>query len=133
MNNGQYKYLGILQLFVGIVAIPAGLSLIIDPSGNPIGFSTDLLQNSPFLDYSIPGWFLLGVNGIISIIGAWFTFSRHKWSSFTDIFLGVFLVFWICIQVYFIGLIHFLQPLFFIVGIVEIFLSLSILKDKNLK
>ena len=127
----RYRVLAIIQGLVGMMAIPAGLSLIIDPSGITIGVTTDLLNVSLLSDYTIPGWFLLIIHGAGNILGASYTVRRHAWTGLIGIGLGVILVIWILIQVYIIGLIHFLQPLFLLVGICEIYLSNTLSMSTN--
>ncbi len=123
MRKRTAIYLGVLQVFVAIGAIPAGLSMILDPSGNGLGLSHDILIDAPFHDFYIPGIFLLVGNGVFNIIGAVLAFRKNKQAGKFGLGLGVFLVLWICIQMYFIGFIHFLQPLFLMIGIIEIFIS----------
>lgn len=117
------NFLGSLQLFVGIGAIPAGLSMILEPSGNGVGISTEILINTPFNTFLIPGLFLFVVNGLCNISGSVLSFMKNNYLGGFGMILGSFLVLWIVVQVYLIGLIHFLQPLFFIIGIVEILLG----------
>ena len=71
--------LGILQCFVAVMAVPAGLSLILEPDGSGIGLPTDILQTSPFRDYLIPGLFLFVFNGIFQLIGAVASFRKNKY------------------------------------------------------
>ena len=115
--------LGILQCFVAVMAVPAGLSLILEPDGSGIGLPTDILQTSPFRDYLIPGLFLFVFNGIFQLIGAVASFRKNKYIGMLGIGLGTILLLWIIIQVYFTGLVHFLQPLFFLIAIIEIMLG----------
>jgi hypothetical protein len=116
--------LGILQLFIGIGAIPAGLLLVIDPSGEMMSMPLDMLAGSPFPNFLVPGIFLLAVNGIGSIIGAVLTFRRHQWAGLVAMGLGAFLVTWIIIQVWVVKPpIHWLQAVYFVLGLVEIALG----------
>ncbi|MFT5167537.1 MAG: hypothetical protein ACI8P3_002775 [Saprospiraceae bacterium] len=116
-------FLGILQVFVAVGAIPAGLSMIFEPDGSGLGLSSKVLVGSPFQDFFIPGLFLFFVNGLLNALGAVFSIKRKKYAGIFGLVLGIILLLWICIQVYFIGLTHFLQPLFFAVGVVELILS----------
>ena len=70
--------LGMLQTFIGIGAVPAGISMIFDPSGGSLGMSLDMLTNTPFSDFLIPGIFLLAINGIGSLIGGAASFLRYR-------------------------------------------------------
>jgi hypothetical protein len=116
--------LGILQIFIGIGAIPAGLTMIIDPTAQGIGMSTDMLAGSPFPNFLIPGIVLFTVNGLGSLIGAFLTFKRHAFASLSAMGLGVFLMAWVVIQVSILGLpIHWLQWLYFFLGLMELVLG----------
>jgi hypothetical protein len=120
--------LGILQAFVAIGAIPAGFSMIIRQDGSGLGMTTDLLKNSPFPDFLIPGLFLFFINGLLNMAAAILSFMRYKFSGIPGLFLGTALMTWICIQVYYIRLSSFMQPLFFCIGLAEIALSFIVIK-----
>ena len=124
-------FLGVLQVFVAIGSIPAGLSMIFEPDGSGLGLSSGVLSGSPFQDFFIPGLFLFFINGLLNTVSAIFSFRRKKNAGIFGLSLGIFLLLWISIQVYFIGLIHFLQPLFFVVGMVEVILSCIYIKKEN--
>ena len=125
-------YLGIIQTIVGIGAIPAGLAMILDPYGTNLGMSTEILLKSPFQNFFIPGLFLFIVNGLFSVIGAILSFTGNKYAGLNGLGLGLFLIIWICVQIYFIGLTHFLQPLYFVIGIIEIILSYSFILRRRI-
>jgi hypothetical protein len=59
--------LGILQAFVGFTDIANGFRLILNPNGIP-DFSIELLKNSPFTNYLIPGLVLLNVIGFGNVM-----------------------------------------------------------------
>lgn len=116
--------LGVLQIFVGIGAIPAGLSMLLDPTGASLGMSLDALAGSPFPSYFVPGLFLLVVNGVGSLVGAALTFTRHRRASLVAIGLGAFLVAWLIVQVLALGPpIHWLQAMYFVLGVAELVLG----------
>ena len=116
MNLG----LGILQIFIGLGAVAGGIGLI---SGG-LKFPLEWLSRSPFTDYLIPGIILLSVNGIGSLIGGIVSLKRYRYAGEIAFALGVFLTLWIVIQVYWIGDIHWLHMLYFLLGIVESILGL---------
>jgi hypothetical protein len=126
-----YIILGTLQAFTALGAIPAGLAYLLDTSGARLGVTPELLANSPFSSFLIPGLFLLVVNGIGNAVGAFLSFTRNKHAAYAGIILGAILFLWIIIQVIWISLSSFMQPLFFIVGIAEIYLGWRILKNKT--
>lgn len=123
MNFKFNKILGFIQSFVAIMALPAGFLLMLKPNGENLGMTVNVLDGTPFNDYFIPGLFLFLVIGLLHAIGAAITFKKSTYWRYFGFTPGILLVVWICIQVYFIGLIHFLQPLFFMIGMVEILLS----------
>jgi len=123
--------LGILQLFVAIGAIPAGLSMICRPDGSGLGMSTNLLQNAPFHDFFIPGLFLFIVNGLINLASAILSFLKNKYTGLLGVCLGTILIAWICIQSYLIGLISFMQPMFFFIGLLEVIFAFLFIRQRK--
>jgi hypothetical protein len=119
--------LGILQLFVGIGAVPVGFLFIVDPTGAGLGFPSEwlaTLATTPFKNYLIPGIFLFTVNGIGSLAGAFLTFRRHRLAGLAAAGLGIFLMAWIAVQVITLGPpLHWLQILYFVLGAVELLLG----------
>jgi hypothetical protein len=123
-----YYILGTLQAFTALGAIPAGLGYLLDTSGKVMGVTTDLLANSPLRSFLLPGLFLFFINGIANALGAYFSFKQNKHAGYIALILGIILCLWIIIQVSWISLSSFLQPLFLAVGITEIFLGWKISK-----
>ena len=121
-----YTGLGALQAFIGLGALGGGFMLMRDPSGSALGLPTSLLEGSPFPDFLIPGMFLLAVNGVGSLIGAGFSFTRRRYAQELAIVLGAILVAWIVIQVIIISSFHWLHVLYFILGVVELGIGLYI-------
>jgi hypothetical protein len=128
-NNRKWPaaLLGGIQIFVGIGAVPAGIVMIVDPSGSSLWMSVEMLRNSPFLNFLIPGIFLLVVNGILSLLASAASFERHRFAGEIAVGLGTFLILWIVIQVWWLG-IHWLHFLYFGLGIVELVLGLMLRK-----
>ena len=115
--------LGALQAFIGLGAVAGGLGLILDPSGASLGISVEWLSGSPFPDYLFPGIVLFAINGIGSLAGSLASFMRYRYAGEFAVALGAFLILWIVAQVGWIGLSHWLQPLFFALGVVELMLG----------
>jgi hypothetical protein len=118
--------LSVLQMFVGITAILGGFGLVSDPSGAGMEVPLKLLENSLFTNYLIPGVVLLIVIGVGNVLGGIATFYRHRHFGNIAIFLGGSLVLYILIEIGIIGLLNFSQPLYFILGVVEIILGLKL-------
>jgi CDP-diglyceride synthetase len=123
--------LGALQLFIGIGALAGGLGMVIDPSGEQLGMSTEWLANSPFADFFVPGLLLLIVNGIGNLAGGVATLRRYRYAGNLAMVLGAFLVIWIVAQVWWIGFSHWLQPLYFVFGLIESTLGIQIWREQR--
>lgn len=125
----KYFYiLGSLQAFTAIGAIPAGIGYLMDTTGKGMGASPELLANSPLDSFLLPGLFLVLVNGIANLAGAWLSFKRNRYAGHAGLLLGTALALWIIIQVAWISLSSVLQPLFLVVGLVNMFLGWKIMK-----
>jgi hypothetical protein len=88
----------------------------------------DLLANSPLDSFLLPGLFLLIVNGFANLLGAFLSFTRNRYAGHAGLILGILLCLWIIIQVYWITLSSFLQPLFLVIGLVNSFLGWRIMR-----
>ncbi len=116
--------LGALQVFIGLGGVAGGVGLVTKPSGANLGLPLELLNESPFSDYLIPGIVLFVVNGVGSLAGGVLSFFRYRHAGQIAAALGAFLMMWIVAQVWWIGLSHWLQPLYFGFGAVELALGL---------
>lgn len=128
-----YYSLGTLQAITAIGAIPAGLGLLMDTTGQGVGMSTKLLENSPLNSFLLPGLFLLLVNGLAHLVGAWLSFARHRYAGYAGLILGVLLCLWIIIQVVWISLSSVLQPLYLLIGLINTWLAWRIMKTGQSK
>ena len=126
-----YYILGTLQAVTAIGAIPAGIGYLTDTSGQAMGASVELLANSPLKSFLLPGLFLLIINGLANLGGSVLSFTRNRYAGHTGLVLGILLSLWIIIQVVWISLTSFLQPLFLVIGLINTFISLRILKAGN--
>jgi hypothetical protein len=136
MKNGKImgNGLGVLQVFIGLGAVAGGLALVLEPSGAKLRIPLEMLENSPFSTYLVPGVVLTMVNGFGSLVGAAASFMRHRYAGETAVALGVFLVVWIVLQVYWFAGVHWLHALYFGLGMLEFGLGLrfrSILRSRN--
>lgn len=119
-----YAWLGIAtQLFVGAMAIPVGLMMVLDPSGSPLGIPHEWVADSAFGSFLVPGLFLLLVNGVGQLAAAILALVRHPLAPWLMGALGVGLLLWIAVQVLIIPL-SFLQPAIFLIGLVQAFVAL---------
>jgi len=121
--------LGVLQIFIGITAVLGGFGLVSDPTGDKMHIPLELLKSSPFTDYLIPGLVLLIINGTGNVLAGTLAFFRIRYAGNLAFFFGIFLTLYIAIEVWFIGLVNFSQPLYFILGLVELILGLKLSKS----
>ncbi|MBC8471248.1 MAG: hypothetical protein H8D56_17440 [Planctomycetes bacterium] len=115
--------LGGLQVFIGLCGVAGGFGLVTEPSGSNLGFLVEWLSKSPFSDYLIPGLVLLVVIGVGSLGEGVLSLLGYRYAGEIAVVLGAFLMIWIAAQVCWIGLIVWLQPLFFCFGVLELVLG----------
>lgn len=120
--------LGILQAFIGFTAAAGGFGLISDPSGAKMAVSLEWLNGSPFVDYFIPGLVLLAVIGVGNVLASVASFVRNKFTAHLAIALGLFLTFYMAVEVLFIGLRNLSQPTYFILGLIVFALGIKLSK-----
>ena len=119
--------LGAFQAFIGITAIAGGFRLVSNPNGTS-DIPIEWLNSSPFTNYLIPGLVLLIVIGFGNVLGGIFSFLSKRYAGGLAAMLGTFLILFMTIEVWFVGLRNFLQPLYFILGAIVLVLGLKLLK-----
>jgi hypothetical protein len=110
---------GVLQFFVALGALVAGVMFLIEPSGRLLQAPPDMLKGSPFSNFIVPGIILLAVNGIGQAYAAYLTLTRHRHAGILGGVFGLGLVIWIFVQVTLIGGGAWIQNLYFCFGIVQ--------------
>jgi len=109
---------------VSIGALPAGYSLIADPTGATLALPAGTLNSPWFPDYLVPGLFLFFVNGIGALATAaallfrpqWRLFARinpirsQEWPWTLGVLMGLILIAWIVVQYFSLTLASILQP-----------------------
>ena len=126
-----YRLLFVLHLFVGIGAMFGGLAAITNPQA-PLGISVEALKNSPFNNYLIPGIILFTIIGLGNVISALMFRYKLKFQGYISSFFSWALVIWIVVQCILLNGVVFLHVLFFIIGLIQAFLSIIILFEKRL-
>ena len=89
----------LLLLFNGTGAFYGGIGLITDPSGDSIRLSIDLLDQTPFNNYLIPGIILLCVNGVFSFVSVFMILVNNRYAYLYIILQGLLLSGWLIIQI----------------------------------
>lgn len=126
IRNNLFKWLGVLQVLIGIGAVAGGLMLALDPSGARLGVPLELLAETPFSTFLVPGIVLFAINGLGSLAAAVASFTRHRYAGEIAMALGAFLIAWILVQVYWMSGLHWLHWLYLILGTVEAALGWSV-------
>ena len=126
-----YFILGALQAFTCIGAIPAGYGMLSDTTGAGLGMSPEILANSPIDSFLLPGLFLLIVNGFANLAAAVLSFTRNRYAGHAGLLLGLAMILWIVIQVWWISLSSVLQPVFFVIGIINTLLGWRIIRAQR--
>lgn len=126
------KFLIGFHIFIGVGAIFGGLGAMIDPTGESMGISPDILKKGPFNDFLIPGLFLFIVIGIGNIIGAYTAFKQIDVQAYFTGGIGFILVMWIIIQCIILQDINILHIIFFIFGVIQCLIGLKLAIEKRL-
>lgn len=126
-----YKLLLILHLFVGIGAMAGGSNAIMNPY-SPLGVPADTLKYSPFSNFLIPGIILFVVIGVGNIFSAITLFLKSKYQGYISGVFSLSLVIWIIVQCIMLRTVNYLHVIFFIIGIIQGFLSSIILFKQKL-
>ncbi len=126
-----HRSLFTLHVFVGIGAIFGGLAAILNPE-QPLGASVEMLKNSPFKNFLIPGIILFTIIGLGNICAAMGICFKSKFQGYSSSVVSLALAIWIIVQCLIISSIHFLHIIFFIIGLIKIILSTIVLFKQNL-
>lgn len=90
-------------LFQGLSGIAGGYGLAADPSGASLRIPLELLADSPFSDYFVPGLTLLVVLGIGPLLVLYGLWTRQAWGWYGALLVGVALMIWIVVQIALVG------------------------------
>lgn len=126
-----YNLLFALHVFVGLGAIGGGSMAILNPQG-PGGMPTEALKNSPFTNFLIPGIILFTVIGLGNIFSVVTMYLKFKYQGYISSIFSWALVIWIIVQCIMLRTIIYLHVIFFVIGIIQAFLSTIILFKERL-
>ncbi|AEV28589.1 hypothetical protein SpiGrapes_0754 [Sphaerochaeta pleomorpha str. Grapes] len=119
-----------LHIFLGVGAMSGGFACLIDTQ-TPLGTSVEMLQNSPFTSFLIPGLLLFFVIGVGNIIGSILVKRSWEYWGYSSGILGGALVIWIIVQCLMLNAVVFLHVLFFFLGIFQVSLAMGRLYEQN--
>lgn len=127
----QYWVLFSLHIFVGIGAMAGGLGAILNPH-SPMDVPVEILKNSPFDSFLIPGILLFGVIGIGNVIAALALFFKWKMHAYISNIFSWAQVVWIIVQCIMLQAIAALHVIFFSLGAISGGLAMLLLFEQGL-
>jgi hypothetical protein len=127
-----------LLIFLGLGGIYGGISLILDSTGQQLHLNIVEYFNYPFKSFLFPGILLLLFLGIIPLLlvfpllkkpsinwaEVFNIYPRRHWSWTYTLFLGIFLILWVNVQIWMIGYQSSIQILQSMYGLAIIFFCL---------
>jgi hypothetical protein len=131
-------FLLVLLIFLSLCGIYGGISLIIDSTGNQLNLSFEGCFYYPFKSFLTPGIIVFLVFGILPLLliiplvkkpnmnwaNVFNIYHRRHWSWTYTLFLGIFLVVWVNLQIWMIGYQSSIQILQSFYGLAIIFFCL---------
>lgn len=127
----SHRFLMIMQAIVGVGALFGGTGAILFPQG-PMGMPADVLKNSPFDNFLIPGLILFIVVGLGSLFSAWMLYRKANYTGYISSVFSWALVIWIIVQCIMLQSVVFLHVLFFVIGLVEAAVAAAIVFEQRL-
>jgi hypothetical protein len=103
----------VLEAFIALTAIVSGVAILTGGLQMPL----ELLRSTPFSDYTIPGLLLAIVVGGSSLVAATTVFIHREFVVLLSVAAGLIMAGWITVQVAMLGLVSWLQVLYFVLGV----------------
>ncbi len=112
--------------WVGLSALYTGMALIVNSDGSGL-WTVDALNHSPFYDFLLPGIIMLIIISFFSLFGAFLAYKNSKLAGIATFVLGIITLLWIVVQTYWSGWGIWHQPVFVVIGLVELSLGYHLL------
>lgn len=110
----------ILIAFVAVTSAVSGLLLFFNPEGSLFQLQAGLLEGTPFNDFRLPGLILALLVGGINALAVFFNLQRHRRRYQWAMAGGFILCGWVTGQWLLLNQLHWLQFLYFGIGILII-------------
>lgn len=123
--------LSVLHLIVAAFAFLGGWVAISQPM-SPFGISTDMLANSPFDTFLLPGLLLFIVIGMGQLVAAAFILFRSRFEAYSSFITSGTLLIWLIVQVLMIRTVEVLHVVTFVIACVQLALSLALIYKRRL-
>ncbi len=127
-----YNSLFALHVFVGLGALFGGAIGIINPQ-SPLGMPVEVLRYSPFSNFLIPAIILFVVIGLGNLLSAYMFRFKSRFQGYISGVFGCALVIFIVVQCIMMRAVAFLHVLYFIIGLIQVALSILILSEQRNK
>jgi hypothetical protein len=115
----RYVWLAVvLEVFTALGAIPVGIMFLTDPTGRTVGLPGGWIEATPFGSYLVPGLYLLLMNGVMMLVAAGLSVTRHRAAPWLAGALGIGLVVWILVEIVLLPETMLLTWLFLAIGVV---------------
>ena len=128
----------ILLIVLSLGAIYGGISLIYDSTGATLRLKIDEYYNYPFKDFMMPGFVLFLTFGILPLTliyplltkpklpwaNVFNIYKKRHWAWTYPLYIGIFLVIWVDVQIATLGYYGFIQIFYSLYGLTLIIVSL---------
>lgn len=96
------KVLIIIELFIAILGLATGLSLLADPSGKALGL--DIVKDQiPFQNLTLLGLWFVGPYGLLPALLAYGIYTGKNWAWKPALYLAIIEVIWVIVQIPMVG------------------------------
>jgi hypothetical protein len=110
--------IGLVHAFVALGALIGGGAFLLRPDGSLIQADPSWLAHSPFRTYLIPGLILFVMVGLANVAAAVVAWRRAPWAGWFTAAVGAILMGWIVGEFLLVRLYHWMQPMYFGLGLV---------------
>jgi hypothetical protein len=125
LERPRYVWLAVvLEIFTALGAIPVGIMFLTDPTGRAVGLPGGWIEATPFGNYLVPGLYLLLMNGVMMLVCAVLSVTRHNLAPWLTGVLGIGLIVWILVEIVLLPETMLLTWVFLAIGIVLALVSL---------
>ena len=96
------KVLIIIELFIAMLGLASGLSLLSDPSGKALGL--DVIKDQiPFQNLTLLGLWFVGPYGLLPVLLAYGLYTGKNWAWKPALYLAIIEVVWVIVQIPMVG------------------------------
>ncbi len=130
VKNSRF-WLIFIQGVIAFGAFAGGSMLLLSPEGSP-GLQLDkvVLEDSPFTNFLVPAIILISVIGVGHVLGVILSLMEYRKAALYGLLMGITLFTWLTIQIVLIGF-HFLQPIHYAMGVVELISAYKLRKSNS--